>query len=128
MLIHRTPSFEPAAHARDVRKTVLDEKCGRAETAVAVITIHHHRLFLGGVLQKLLHVAVIELNRTGNVRLAVGAGITNIDEQTALLVELLFSLMNGYLGNFHSALLASCCRFIKLESSCPPREIFSPIA
>src|SRR5258708_32595490 len=80
VLIHRTPSFEPAAHARDVLKTVLDEKRGRTETAVAVVTIHHDRLLLVGVLQKLLHVGVIELNRAGNVRLAVGAGIANVDE------------------------------------------------
>src|SRR4029450_9638347 len=124
MLIHRTPSFKPAAHARDVLKTIFDEKRRRSQTAIAVITIHHYRLFLVGVLQKRLDVAVVELKPAGNVRLAIGGGIANVDEQTTLLVELLFSLVNGYLGNFHIALLASCCRFIKLESSCPQREIF----
>ena len=86
MFIHRTPSFKPAAHARDVLKTIFDEKRRRSQTAIAVITIHHYRLFLGGVLQKRLDVAVVELNRAGNVRLVVGAGIANVDEQTTLRI------------------------------------------
>src|SRR5512135_80955 len=101
MLIRLPPGFEAAAHADDVLEAVFQKKGGGAEAAVAVVAVNHEAFFFVGVLKKLLHVAVVQMNRPRNMRLAVGAGIANIDEQGLLLIEFSLGIMNLNLRAFH---------------------------
>ena len=106
MSIDLTPCFETAAHAGDILKTVLDQVGCGAETAVTVITIDHDRLLFVRILNELLHIAVVQMQRSWNVRRLVRARIANIDEHRVFLIEPLFGLVNLYLRNLHSIFLA----------------------
>ena len=102
MLIQLPPPLETAAHADDVFKSILDQKRGRAETAVTVITINHNRFFLVGLLNEFLNVAIVQTNRAGDMRLAVRGRIANIDEQALFLIEPLSGVVNLYLRDIHT--------------------------
>src|ERR671913_1776390 len=101
MSIDLTPCFETAAHAGDISKTVLEKVCCRAQTAVTMIAVNHHRLFFVRILNELLHIAVVQMQRSRNVRRLVRARIANIDEHRVFVIEPLFGLVNFYLWNFH---------------------------
>src|SRR5215475_1137394 len=116
MLIHRSPSFKSAAHAHDVGKAVLNEKRRRAQTAVTVVTINHDVFVLVRLLHELLYVAVIQMDRSRNMRLPVRAGIANIDEQAPFLIESLFRFANLNLGNFHNALFNPTMSFYQARA------------
>lgn len=104
MLIDLPPGLETAAHARRVIESVLDEKGSRAQTAVPMITVDDHLFGLVGALQELLDIAIVQADRSGNMRLFVRTRIAYIDEQGRLLVQLLFRIVYLNLWNFHRSL------------------------
>src|SRR5689334_19471838 len=52
MLEHLPPGFEASAHAGHVLESVLDQKRGSAQAAVAVIAVNDYAFIFVGVLQK----------------------------------------------------------------------------
>jgi hypothetical protein len=96
MSINLTPCFETAGHADDIFKTVLDQVGCGAETAITVIAVNHDRLVFVGILKELLHIAVVQMQRSRDMRRLVRAWIANIDEHRILLIEPLFCLVNFY--------------------------------
>jgi len=106
MSIDLTPCFEAAAHADNIFETVLEKVGCGAETAVTVIAVNHYRLFFVRILNELLHIAVVQMQRSRNVRCLVRARIADIDENRLVLIEALFGLVNLYLGNLHVIFLA----------------------
>src|SRR6266545_2950910 len=128
MLIHLPPRFEAATHARNVFESIVNQKRGCAETAVAVIAINNNRLILFRFLQKLLCVAVVQVKRPRNMRLAVRSGIANIDARTRSLIELRLGIMNLNLRDFHTGPLLTYSYFsIKPKLDCPQQQISSRI-
>ena len=101
MSIDLTPCFETAAHAGDIFKTVLEKVGCGAETAVTVIAVNHDRLLFIRILNELLHIAVVQMQRSRNVRRLVRARIADIDEHGLIPIEPLFSFVNLYLWNLH---------------------------
>src|SRR5918999_3838031 len=119
MLIHLPPCFEAAAHAGDVFKSIVNEKSGRAETAVAMIAVDYDRLILIRTLQKILHVVIVQMNRARNMRLPIGTRIANIDKGNRSFIQLLLSIVNLHLGNLHASAPRYGSSSFKLETSCP---------
>jgi hypothetical protein len=59
-----------------------------------VIAVDDDVLFLVGVFDEVLNVAVVQMDGAGNMRLMERVWIADIDEQRVLAVELLFCLVN----------------------------------
>src|SRR6266508_3826885 len=128
MLVYLPPGFEAAAHTGDVFEAILEKKRRRPETTVTVVAVNHDWRFFVGVAKKFLHVAIVEVNRAVNMRVAIGTGIANIDEHTFVAIELLLSVMNLNLRNLHlRPLLAYSRSSIKPKPACPQRQISRPI-
>jgi len=64
-------------------KSIVNQKRGRAETAVAVIAVDKIAPHPFPFLKKLVHVAVVHVKRPRNMRLGERSGIANIDERPA---------------------------------------------
>src|SRR5919106_885904 len=102
MLVCPPPRFESAAHARHILETVFNEISRRSQTAVPVITVHDHWHLFVGILNKILNIAVVEMERAGNVRRTIRTRVANIDEHAFFFVELLLGLVYLDLGDqFH---------------------------
>ena len=97
MLIHLTPRFEAAAHARNILEAVFNEVGGCAETAVTVVAVDDNLGLFVGILDKFLNIAIMKMPRAGDMGRAIGTRITDIDEDTLFLVEFFLGLVYLYL-------------------------------
>jgi hypothetical protein len=70
-----------------------------------MITVDDHLFGLVGALQELLDIAIVQTDRSGNMRLFVRTWVAYIDEQARFLVQLLFRIVYLNLRNFHRSLL-----------------------
>ena len=101
MFIHLPPGFEAAAHARDILETILYEIRRRPQAAVTVVAVDDDRRFFVRALNELLHVAVMQVQRAGDMCRKVRTGVPDIDESAGALIELLLSLVNLNLRDLH---------------------------
>ena len=97
MLIHLTPRFEAAAHARNILEAVFNEVSGCAETAVTVVAVDDNRGLFVGILDKFLNIAIMKMQGAGYVGGVIGTRITNIDKDALFLVEFFLGLVYLYL-------------------------------
>src|SRR5919197_4508096 len=106
MLIHLAPGFKSPAHTAHVLEFILNQISCRVKTAIAMIAIDNHWLIFGGILNKVLNVSIMKVQRARYVRRLVGARIANINECAFLLIEHLFGFANLDLWNLvHGKLL-----------------------
>src|SRR5205823_6458934 len=72
-----------------------------AKTAVTVVAVDDDRGLFVGVLDKFLNIAIMKMQRAGDMRRAIRSRIANIDKHGRFLFQLLFRLMYLDLGNIY---------------------------
>ena len=88
------PGVEPAVHAVDLIKTLLQQILSRALAAVAVIAHHHHWRVVVMFLHKGAERIVRQVERAGGMAHGETLRIANIHQHRLLLLQLL-------MGFFH---------------------------
>ena len=94
MLVHLPPRFEAAAHARDIFESAFHKVSDGAQTAVTAITVNNHFAILISAFDEFLHVPVVQMNGSGDVRCPVRTRVRYIHKHAIMPIELFLGLLN----------------------------------